>query len=222
MGFKQLNWKHHKSTATQSHTPRPEGYCARSRLLETSLTDKNKSAMNIDIQPTLENEKIRLVPLLEKDFEDLYKVASDPKIWEQHPNRDRWKKDVFQTFFEGAIRSKGAFKVCDTSSGTILGSTRFYDYNAQDDSILIGYTFYAISYWGKGLNTAVKTLMLDYIFQSVSKVYFHVGADNIRSQIAIGRLGANKISEQEVAYFGEQSKLNYVYEIEKEDWIRRE
>lgn len=178
--------------------------------------------MNIDIQPTLENEKLRLIPLLEEDFDNLYQVASDSKIWEQHPNKDRWKKEVFQTFFEGALRSKGAFKICDTSSGTILGSTRFYDYNAQDDSILIGYTFYATSCWGKGVNSAVKTLMLDYIFQFVSKVYFHVGADNIRSQIAISRLGANKVSKQEVAYYGEQPKLNYVYEIKNEDWMHRD
>jgi RimJ/RimL family protein N-acetyltransferase len=59
---------------------------------------------------------------------------------------------------------------------------------------------------------------LDYIFQFVSKVNFHIGADNIRSQVAIGRIGAEKIGEQEVTYFGEASKLNYVYEITKAKW----
>lgn len=61
-------------------------------------------------------------------------------------------------------------------------------------------------------------MMLDYLFQSVSKVYFHIGAENIRSQIAIGRIGAEKIAEQEVTYFGEVPKLNYVYVIDKEKW----
>jgi N-acetyltransferase len=60
--------------------------------------------------------------------------------------------------------------------------------------------------------------MLDYIFQFVSKVYFHIGADNIRSQIAISRIGAKKIAEQEVIYYSESPKLNYVYEISKEKW----
>ena len=58
-------------------------------------------------------------------------------------------------------------------------------------------------------------ILPDYIFQFVSKVYFHIGAKNIRSQIAITRLGAEKIAEQEVTYFGEDSNLNYVYEITK-------
>jgi RimJ/RimL family protein N-acetyltransferase len=174
--------------------------------------------MNINIQPILENEKAILYPLQEKDFEALYAVASDPKIWEQHPNRDRWKPEVFKTFFEGAIQSKGAFKIVDKTSETVIGSTRFYGYNEHENSIHIGYTFYAMACWGKGYNPIVKSAMLDYIFQFVSKVHFHIGADNIRSQIAIGRLGAEKIAEQEIAYYGEVPRLNFVYEISREKW----
>ena len=43
--------------------------------------------MSINIQPILENEKVMLCPLQDMDFEDLYTAASDPKIWEQHPNK---------------------------------------------------------------------------------------------------------------------------------------
>jgi RimJ/RimL family protein N-acetyltransferase len=175
--------------------------------------------MKFDIQPILENDKVLLHPLQEDDFEALYAVASDPKIWEQHPNKDRWKKEVFQTYFQGAMESNGAFKIIDKSSGKIVGSTRIYDYNEQDNSVLIGYTFYATEYWGKGINQSVKALMLDYLFQFVSSVYFQIGADNIRSQIAISRLGARKVGEQEVAYFGEVPKLNYIYRIKKEEWL---
>lgn len=178
--------------------------------------------MTFDIQPILENDKVILYPLQEEDFEALYTVASDPLIWEQHPNKDRWKRDVFRTYFEGALQSKGAFKIIDKSSNTIAGSTRIYDYNEQDNSILIGYTFYARQYWGKGINLSVKALMLDYLFRFVSHVDFHIGAVNTRSQVAIGRLGAKKVGEQEVAYFGEAPKLNYVYRIKKEEWLHKQ
>lgn len=174
--------------------------------------------MNFSIQQTLENEKVKLVALTEADFEELYQVASDPDVWAQHPNKDRWRKEVFQSFFEGAISSGGAFKIIDKASGEIAGSTRFYDYNEADNSILIGYTFYGTRYWGSGLNPAVKKLMMDYAFQFVDKICFHVGAGNVRSQIAVGRLGAQKVAEQEVAYYGEPSKLNFVYELLKENY----
>ena len=55
--------------------------------------------------------------------------------------------------------------------------------------------------------------MLDYAFQYVDKVYFHIGAFNIRSQKSIEKIGAVKVDEFEVTYYGEESKLNYVYEI---------
>ncbi|WP_126970898.1 GNAT family N-acetyltransferase [Gynurincola endophyticus] len=177
--------------------------------------------MPINIQPVLETEKVKLLPLKESDFENLYLVAADPKVWEQHPNKDRWKKEVFQTFFEGALQSQGAFKIIDKQTGNTIGSTRFYDHNEQDDSIFIGYTFYATDYWGKGINPLVKKMMLDYIFQFVTKVYFHIGAQNTRSQIAIGRIGAIKTGEEIVPYFGEAPRSNFVYEIKKEIWYQR-
>lgn len=174
--------------------------------------------MTFSVQPILENEKVRLVPLQETDFEALYEVAADPKVWEQHPNKDRWKREVFKIFFDGAMQSKGAFKIVDKANDKVIGGTRFYDYDEEEDSILIGYTFYGTAYWGKGINQSVKQMMLDYIFQFVSKVNLHVGATNIRSQIAVGRIGAEKVTEQEVTYFGEQPKLNYVYQIERAKW----
>lgn len=183
------------------------------------LKMQRNNHMNLNLQPVLENDSAILSPLQEADFEALYAVAADPKIWEQHPNKDRWKKEVFRTFFEGAMQSKGAFKIIDKSTGKLAGSTRIYDYNEQENSVMIGYTFYGREHWGKGMNHAVKTLMLDYLFQFVSLVYFQIGANNFRSQIAISRLGAKKVGEQEIAYFGELPKLNYIYQIEKQEWL---
>ena len=169
----------------------------------------------MNVQATLENENVKLVPLNPNDFEELFSVASDPKIWEQHPNKDRYQREVFEKFFQGATESKGAFKIMDKSSNEVAGSTRFYDYNPKENSIFIGYTFYDTKFWGSKLNPQVKKLMLDYIFQFVDKVNFHVGKDNIRSQKAMEKLGAKKVDEVNVAYFGEPEKLNVVFEIDK-------
>ena len=169
----------------------------------------------MNLQPILENEIVQLVPLQESDFEILYQVASDPLIWEQHPNKDRYKRAVFQNFFDGAMQSKGAFKIVNKASGETIGSSRFYDYDEAYKSVLIGYTFYGRAYWGSLYNPAVKKLMLEYAFQFVNTIYFHVGAENIRSQKAIERLGAKKVREINVAYHGEPEKLNFEYCIEK-------
>ncbi len=172
----------------------------------------------INLQPVLENELILLQPLQQNDFERLFAVASDPLIWEQHPNKDRYKREVFQTYFEGAVESKGALLVIDKATGEVAGSSRFYEYNEADSSLLIGYTFIARKFWGKAYNPAMKTLMIDHAFQYVDKILFHIGANNTRSQIAIGRIGAVKQKEISVAYHGEPEKLNFEYLLGKEQW----
>ena len=174
----------------------------------------------INIQPQLENDLVILEPLNQNDFENLYSAAADPKVWEQHPNKNRYKREVFQTFFDGAIESKGAFKIIFKETNQVIGSSRFYDYDENDASIIVGYTFYSTDSWGKGINPSVKKLMFDYIFQFVDKIYLHVGAENIRSQIAVQRLGCTKIQEELVAYYGEEPKLNFVYEMTKENWYK--
>lgn len=172
--------------------------------------------MTFNLQPQhLKNQLIQLFPLQEDDFEELYSVASDPLVWEQHPNKLRYQREVFQNFFEGAIQSQGAFLVRHVQTNEVVGSSRFYDFDEKDNSILIGYTFIGRKFWGKEYNASLKKIMLDYAFQHIEKVYFHIGEHNYRSQKAIEKIGAIKVGEQEVEYYGEDSKLNYIYQIKK-------
>lgn len=189
-----------------------------SRKLKLIFIFEKINSMNFSIQPTLENEYVDLVPLEKHDFEELFDVASDPEVWAMHPNKERYRREVFENFFAGALESKGAFLIIDKHTEEVLGCTRFYDFNEDDNSIFIGYTFYGTKSWGKNINAGVKKMMLDYIFQFVDKVIFHVGKDNIRSIKAMNKLGAENLGEEEVAYFGEDSKTNTVFQIKKEDW----
>jgi RimJ/RimL family protein N-acetyltransferase len=171
-----------------------------------------------DLQPILQNDIIRVEPLQSTDFERLYKVASDPLIWEQHPNPDRYKREVFEAFFKGAIESKGAFLVFNKTNNEVIGSSRYYEFFPDQRSVAIGYTFLCCECWGTTHNRALKTLMLDHAFRFVDNVIFHIGANNIRSQKAIEKLGAQKMVTQEMRYYGENIIPSFVYRINKEDW----
>jgi RimJ/RimL family protein N-acetyltransferase len=169
---------------------------------------------HFSLQPLdLEGDKIRLLPLRPEHFEALFAVAADPLLWAQHPNPNRYQRDVFANFFEGAIASQGAFLVVEKETEAVVGCSRFYDYDGVTNSILIGYTFVGRTYWGKAYNRELKCLMLAYIFQYVDTVFFHIGAQNVRSQKAIEKIGAVKVGEIEVAYYGEPEKINFVYEF---------
>lgn len=105
----------------------------------------------------------------------------------------------------------------DIANGKAIGSTRFYDYDVNKNTV-DRLLFLAKNCWGKGYNSAMKSLMLNHAFTFVDTVYFHVGASNIRSQKAMEKLGAIKTNEEEIAYFGEPVRLNFVYEMTKPRW----
>lgn len=184
---------------------------------------KLSTMTRFELQPlTLKNELVQLQPLADDDFERLYKVASDPMIWEQHPNKERYQRAVFENYFTGAMQSGGAFVICDAKTGEAIGSSRFYEHDPVVGNIKIGYTFLARNRWGGPYNRTVKTLMLDHAFRFVDVVVFHIGAQNIRSQMAIEKLGARKTGEIEIEYFGEPKRLNCVYQVDKKDWEKVE
>lgn len=169
----------------------------------------------MNLQPTLINELVQIVPLKETDFDELFAIASDELLWEQHPEKDRYKKDVFQDFFNTAIQSNSAFKVIDVITGNTIGSSRYYDLNEAGKSVAIGYTFISRKYWASPYNRALKNLMINYAFQFVESIIFHVGDTNFRSQKAVEKLGA---LHTETFLDEENGRTHVTYTLTKENW----
>ena len=61
--------------------------------------------MSFDYQPVLKGDLVELRPLRSEDYEDLYAIAADPLIWEQHPVTNRHEEGSFQAFFREALAS---------------------------------------------------------------------------------------------------------------------
>lgn len=171
--------------------------------------------MSFDLQPHLKGQLIELRPLALEDWDGLFAVASDPLIWEQHPESDRYKQEVFKVFFEGALESRGAFVVIDTKTQQIIGSTRFHGYDPEKSEIEIGWTFLARKYWGGRYNREMKQLMLNHAFKYVDDVVFFIGENNIRSQRATEKIGAIRSGKANRVYGNRLASLNVRYVIKK-------
>jgi len=171
--------------------------------------------MPVNLQPHLTGELIELRPLRPEDWDHLFAVASDPFIWEQHPESDRYKEDVFRIFFREALESGGAFVVIDAKTKHIIGSTRFHGYDPEKSEVEIGWTFLARKYWGGRYNRAMKQLMLAHAFKFVENVVFYVGENNIRSQKATEKIGAIKNGMVKKVYGNRPPSLNVRYVISK-------
>ena len=113
-----------------------------------------------------------------KDFEVLYAAASDPLIWEQHPDPLRYQRETFQRYFDSGIASNGCLVIEDIKSSEVIGSSRFYDFSKDKSEITVGFTFLKRSCWGGKFNTELKHLMLKHAFNFVETVLFDVGSEN--------------------------------------------
>lgn len=173
-----------------------------------------------DDAPTLRDARFLIRPLSEDDRTALAAAASDPEIWAGHPQPDRWRADVFDSYFSHLIASGGAVAIIDRAAGEIVGCSRYYTTPDAPEDVAIGFTFLTRAHWGGAANRAVKTLMIDHAFGWFDAVWFHIGPDNIRSQKATAKLGARYIRTGRLALSGPPKETMF-FRLTREDWRTR-
>lgn len=173
--------------------------------------------MELDLQPILQNEWLLLKPLKQTHYASLFKAASNPLIWKQH-TADRYKPEEFDKYFTASMESKGALVVVDKSIEKIIGSSRFQRLDSMEDAVEIGWSFLSMEYWGGQYNQAMKKLMIDHAFKSISNVVFYIDQDNIRSQRATQKIGGKKIDPLDYPNLAKDKPKHFIYLIRKEDW----
>ena len=173
--------------------------------------------MPFELQPILKSEILELRPLRTNDFDELYAVASDPLVWQQHPNSDRYKLEVFRRFFDEALESGGALIVLDRKDDRVIGSSRFHCYDLVRSEIEIGWTFLARSHWGGVYNGELKRLMLAHAFKFVDNVIFFVGSTNVRSQRAMEKIGGVRAGTK----LDPNGRESFIYRITRSAFTRQ-
>jgi RimJ/RimL family protein N-acetyltransferase len=157
------------------------------------------------------SQGLHFSPLKRTDFKALYEIASDPLIWELHPDRLRYTERGFQAFFEKALLDDCcSYILSDMTNGRTIGSSRYYAYNVVEASVFIGYTFLSREYWGGIWNSRLKLAMLTTAFRFCKIVYFEAGPANLRSIAALEKLGARRMPDNE------SEKIRF--RVDSENW----
>ena len=171
----------------------------------------------MNLQPTLQNDLLKLRPLVADDFDALYAAANDPKIWDQHFDK-RNELPNFKKFFSEGLDSKGALVAVHKNSNKIIGTSRYYQYEGFPDGIEIGWTFLARQYWGGMYNKMMKKMMIDHALKAVSTVYLMVDKNNFRSQKAVGKIGGRLLTEKEKENHPVTRPSNYIFIVSRDQW----
>ncbi len=172
--------------------------------------------MDFDRQPTLQGPKFQMRPLQASDREAFLAVASDPLIWEEHPEPDRATPEKLERFFADALASGGALAVT-TADGELVGGSRFEPPDEAGSRILIDNTFLARAYWAPEDYIEVKGLLFDHAFTTFEAVELRIGADNARTRGAVEDfLGAVYVDTVQTP-LGDHA----VYEVSRDAWAQR-
>lgn len=143
----------------------------------------------------LAGNKVELVPMDTKHIEGLYEAGRYPEIWEVTQGRIL-SVDEAKEYVRKALEQEGAvpFVITERASGTVIGSTRFFDISASNRNLEIGSTWLTPSVWRTPVNTECKYLLLKHCFETLGTIRVQLKTDsrNTRSQQAIERLGAVK------------------------------
>jgi N-acetyltransferase len=141
---------------------------------------------------------VQLRPLERTDRDELISAAGDGELWKlfytRVPSPERME-DAIETFLR--LRDQGTmmpFTVRLASTGRVVGMTTFCNIDAANRRLEIGYTWFARSSQGTGVNAASKLLMLGHAFEELGciAVEFRTHWMNQRSRRAIERLGAKQ------------------------------
>ena len=145
---------------------------------------------------TLEGSLVRLEPLSHEHEPALLLAARDEAIWRVTMDDPR-TPEAMHDYVARALAAGEAgvalpFAVFHKGAGRFIGSTRFHSVSFPDRGVSIGLTWYAPEFWGTGVNTEAKYLMLTHAFDRLGciRVEFNADARNARSRAAILRLGA--------------------------------
>jgi len=144
---------------------------------------------------TLENNRVKLLPLTLKNYEVLTQIAQEKDLVYYSPSTistPEHLRDYVGTAINLQKNNQALpFLIFDKEKQTYAGSTRFGLINEKNRVLHIGWTWLGHQFQGTGLNKNIKFLMLQYAFEAINfdKVEFRIDERNIKSRRAVEKIG---------------------------------
>jgi len=174
----------------------------------------------------LEGDFVRLEPMTLEHHAGLTEVGLDPQIW-RFTLVVVSTPDEMRSYMESALKLQRdgttlPFITIERSSGRIVGSTRFGNYDPANRHIEIGWTWVAPAWQRTAINTEAKSLMLSHAFERLHCVRVELKTDvlNTPSRKAMLRIGAKEegiLRKHSLVWDGRYRDSIY-YSILDEEW----
>ena len=175
----------------------------------------------------LEGSYVRMEPLALSHAQDLFEMSRHPEIWEYLIAAPIQTLEEMRAWIEAATKQTAAgtniwFATVRRADNRAVGVTSYLNVSHADRGLEIGGTWLSPEVWRTAVNSECKYLLLRHAFETLGCIRVQLKTDerNLRSQSAIGRLGAVRegtLRKYQVTHNGHQ-RNTVMYSIIDSEW----
>lgn len=151
------------------------------------------------IEPvTLTGSLVILEPLSLEHAHGMKEAVRDGNLWNLWyttvPSPEKVEEYIQKALDMRSNAGAMPFAVLEKESREVIGCTRYFNVDEDNQRLEIGYTWYSESHQRTGVNTECKYLLLSHAFEKLDAiaVEFRTHWHNQKSRAAIARLGAKQ------------------------------
>ena len=155
-------------------------------------------ALDFTKEYILEDDVVKLVPLADNHIEELTDIAQEDNLWTYFLSKSNGQNSfsdyVLDTIAQREAGKEYPFAVYDKVKKRYSGSTRFFEYSEELNTIRLGYTWYGKDFRGTGLNKRCKYLLFEFAFEQlrVERIGLGAHAENLVSIAAMKSVGCKE------------------------------
>ena len=175
----------------------------------------------------LVGQHVRLEPIDRSHVPGLFHIGQNTEDWQYLPipgfqsirDAEEW---VGQALHLAETGQQYAYVLIDPLHQSVMGSSRYLNVRPKHRGVEIGYSWLGTEFQRTPVNTEAKLLMLKHAFEVMGAIRVELKTDsrNLRSQLAIERIGATKegVLRNHMIAQNNYRRDSIMYSITDDEW----
>lgn len=174
----------------------------------------------------LETNKVLLRPLMEEDFDMLFKLAQDEDAWKYFTlnlaDESQFRKWMNDTLRDKSVGARVPFTITDKITNRIAGSMSFLNISFHDLRLEIGSSWLGKDFRGTNVNRHSKFSMMRYAFEELNfeRVEFKTDVLNERARKGLQKIGGIEegVLRSHMTMWNDRRRSSIYYSVLKNEW----
>jgi len=177
----------------------------------------------IDFNKQFESELVVVRPTTIEDYDEMSKLTTDSEMWIYFTS-DLSNPEELRQWIKIGVDHKSilALTILDKETQQIVGSTSIGNISEKDRRAEIGRTWISKKYQGKGYNSEVKLMLIQYLFEegNFERVELKTDVLNMPARMAMLKIGLVEegVLRSHMQMIRNRRRDSIYYSVLREEW----